>query len=106
MAKRTVPSLPEVPAALDGTEAQSNGVPSSNGRELVQPRIALFVLNGPPLGYVSNHVDAKLDARQALVLRQIRDGLDSQGARLRSGARVNSTADAVRWLLEQVPIEV
>jgi len=51
--------------------------------------------------YLSRHVDGHLDATQRMALRQIQNGLDAHGARLKNGRYVQSGIDAVRWVLEQ-----
>lgn len=62
----------------------------------------------PPLvdvredGYVSPHVEARLDPDQAQTLRRLFDTLDEGGQRLKNGRRIASNADVVRWLLEAV----
>lgn len=55
----------------------------------------------PPLpGYARRHIDCQLSAPQAETLGRLLCGLDQAGARLQSGRRVTTAADAVRWLLE------
>ena len=97
MAKRTsaapaVSNDPLPPAANNG-----------GARELIETQFVVPLLDGAPRGYVSSHVETQLDGRQALALRRIFDALDQQGARLINGVRVQSTAAALRWLLDQVP---
>jgi hypothetical protein len=55
---------------------------------------------------VVEHIEARLERQQAVVLRRIFVALDASGIRLRNGRRVITTADAVRWLLEQIPAEL
>lgn len=55
----------------------------------------------PTAGYTSRHVDVHL-GDLGLTMRRVFDGLDLAGARLASGKRVASTADALRWILEQL----
>ena len=55
----------------------------------------------PPLpGYARRHIDCQLSGAQAETLGRLLCGLDHAGARLHSGRRVTTAADAVRWLLE------
>jgi len=56
--------------------------------------------DNPPRG----HVDAQLERRQAKALNRITRALDDRGDRLANGRRVQSRADAVRWILEQVEL--
>lgn len=62
----------------------------------------------PPLallrdeGYVSPHIEARLDPEQAQTLRRLFEALDEEGQRLKNGRRVVSNADVVRWLLEAI----
>lgn len=59
----------------------------------------------PPDGsYITNHVEARLSHTQALGLRRLWYGYDGLGSRLADGRRVQSNADAVRLLLEQIAV--
>jgi len=51
--------------------------------------------------YLSPHLDMRLSDPQARRLHEIREGLIGSSARLSNGRPVVSTADAVRWMLEQ-----
>ncbi|MFZ5833682.1 MAG: hypothetical protein ACOY3P_26650 [Planctomycetota bacterium] len=52
--------------------------------------------------HITRHVEARLSMEQGIALRRLEVGLDQAGARLRSGKRVASHADAIRWLLERI----
>ncbi|QDU82668.1 hypothetical protein Pla110_44290 [Polystyrenella longa] len=53
--------------------------------------------------YLSRHVDVQVKTpEQRRALRQLIDGLDASGERLKSGRRVQSGADAFRWILENI----
>lgn len=52
--------------------------------------------------YAAMHVNLNLDKEQARTLKQLRAGLDQAGARLREGRRVQSSADTIRYLLENL----
>ena len=52
-------------------------------------------------GFVGSHVDVQLSHSQAVALRRLFHALDAAGTRLTNGRRVATTADAVRWILEQ-----
>lgn len=56
----------------------------------------------PESSYRPTHVEARLDPPQAEALARLFQTLDEGGLRLKSGRRVTSSADAVRWLLEAV----
>lgn len=49
-----------------------------------------------------HHVEAQLDTPQSIMLRQLQLGLKEQGAELANGRLVESGADVVRYLLEQL----
>lgn len=59
----------------------------------------------PETTYVTNHIDIELSQRQAETLWRVREGLADEGARLLQGRHVKSTADAVRYMIEQFAIE-
>lgn len=65
-------------------------------------KIEIPLTGDPPTGYVSRHVDVRLDPDQANSLRRILDGLAATGACLRNKRRIETIGDALRWLLEQV----
>ena len=47
------------------------------------------------------HVEVKLEPKEGAALGAVLKGLDETGARLKNGRRVYTTADAMRWILEQ-----
>lgn len=53
-------------------------------------------------GYCQRHVEARLTQKQAETLRAIRSGLDGQ--KMLNGRYVQSAADAIRWILDQIPL--
>lgn len=54
-------------------------------------------------GYLSNHVEARLTSdRQKRNMRRMLQGLRTDGAKLENGRFVETPADAVRWVLEQL----
>lgn len=66
--------------------------------------VTLTVPLRPPVKprYHARHVEVQLDNDQALALSQLFEALDHGGQRLKSGRRVTSAADALRWLLEKL----
>jgi len=74
-----------------------------------QPAAGVVVEIAVPLApldeaaYMSSHVEVRrLDVPQRTALRRLRNGLNAAGARLANTKFVESPADAVRWLLEQI----
>lgn len=55
----------------------------------------------PAGGYCSTRLDLNLTQCQAMNLKRMVAGLDQAGARLKSGTRVVTGTDAVRYILEQ-----
>lgn len=53
-------------------------------------------------GYAARHVDAQLTPEQRGSLRRVLRGLVDKGAKMKSGKPVWTSADAIRWMLEQV----
>lgn len=52
--------------------------------------------------YLSQHVEAQLTRVQARALRQVFNALRKEAALLTNGRYVQSMADTVRWILEQI----
>lgn len=76
--------------------------PAEPRREVVEAAARVPYSTGPINGYVGKHVEVQLDAKQAETLRRLYDACDEVGARLKSGKRVTSNADVLRYLLEAV----
>lgn len=89
--------------AASYTLAQPNQTPQEAASD--QAPLAVPLGEIPAGVYVSKHVEAQLDGPQAATLRRVLAGLDRDGARLANGRRVTSSADAVRWLLENIAAE-
>jgi hypothetical protein len=54
-------------------------------------------------GYLSAHVEARLTTeKQRRNMRRMLQGLRQAGAKLENGRFVDTAADAVRWMLEQL----
>lgn len=74
-------------------------------------RLAL-TLDAIPVGeipagaYIIKHVETRLTHGQGTALRRLWYGLDRDGLRLADGRRVQSNAQAVCWLLEQLAVAV
>lgn len=65
-------------------------------------RVDLPLGEVPPGVFVSRHVEVQLSREQARAMRRLYEGLMNTNARLASGRRVKSPADAVRFILEQL----
>ena len=72
--------------------------PGQNGTRT----ITLPLAEPPESGYTTRHVDVQLSMEQAVNLRRLREGLHAQATKLKDGRYVQSTPDAVRYLLEQL----
>lgn len=63
------------------------------------------IADARPDEYAPRHLDVQLTTRQSIAMQRLFIGLDRDGARLLNDRRVVTAADAIRWLLEQVPEE-
>jgi hypothetical protein len=92
-----MPKVRKPPAAVVPIEEFS--LPSLEAVTLEAP---LAVLDA---GYLSRHVEARLNTElQRQALRRLTQGLRQAGEVLEDGRRVQSQADAIKWLLEQLVI--
>lgn len=83
---------PELPP-----ESSPNKEPQGDQAELL-----IYVSRAASPGYRTNRIDTRLDDVQSRGLRALFDGLHQRHEKLANGRHVDSPADAVRWLLEQV----
>ncbi len=102
-AARELQGLPPTPAAPTPEPTPPAGALS---------QVTITVPLAPPLSkdelekvYIRRHVDLQLDGAQTVTFRRLTDGLDQSGARLAAdgeaaGRRVQTGADAIRWLLD------
>ncbi len=83
------------------TQTESGG--QARKSLLALPRVTITVPHTEPLPlvYKARHADVQLDARHAEALRRVHDALVGR-ARLHNGRPVDTTADVVRWLIEQI----
>ncbi len=90
--------------ALNGVPEIGTQATEPEAVTLLHHKKSIEVVLGEPLphAYRSTHIDVHLDQRQAEGLRRLYDGLDRTGAKLSNGRHVQSAADAVKWLLDQV----
>ena len=56
-------------------------------------------------GYCEQHVDLRFLPTQALAARMLLDALRAQHAKMDNGRHVETTADTIRWLLDQLAKE-
>lgn len=52
--------------------------------------------------YVGNHIDVQLGRDEAIGLRMLFNGCHEKGIKLPNGKYINTTADAVRYMLGEV----
>lgn len=64
--------------------------------------LALTLGELPPNIYISRHLDIQLNSVQAVVLRRLFEGYYQTATRLANGRYVQSPADVIRYVLEQV----
>ena len=55
-----------------------------------------------PDSYLSRHVQVQLDAEQRVAMRRLLNGLRQANEHLASGRAVQSNANAIEWVLEQI----
>jgi hypothetical protein len=56
----------------------------------------------PGAGYLSQHVEARMNARQALALKSLLAGLRDGRMQMANGREVRTAAEAVKWMLEKM----
>lgn len=83
---------------------QTTFLEESTPRVVVDPliEVAVPIADFPIGAYVTRHVEVQLDERQATTLKRLLAGLDRAGRRLANQRRVQSHADALKWLLEEL----
>lgn len=94
--------------------ATANGnMEQGTGNRTAEPGLVAISIDvpvgpAPAAGeYASRRADVRLDERTARALRRVTVALDRRGARLADGKRVvDSAADAVNWILEQIAAAV
>jgi hypothetical protein len=69
---------------------------------LIEAELMLPMAPATTSAYIPTHVDVHLSVTQAAALRRVFDGLQARAVRLENGRFVQTGADAVRWILEQV----
>ena len=94
------PLLPDEPAAQAPPEEREPAIDPRLAKRLVHIAVPLLTVHRPR--YSARHVDVQLDAGQAETLTAVLEALDQDGGRLKSGRRIASAADGLRWLLEQI----
>jgi hypothetical protein len=53
-------------------------------------------------GFCGRHLDIRLTRVQAQTMRRLQQGLNETDSRMANGKHVDSAADVVRWMLDQV----
>lgn len=64
------------------------------------------VKNVDKMGFVPHHVNMQLSSEEGQALKSLMNQLDADGARLKSGRRVQSHVDCVRWILQGIYLEI
>lgn len=77
--------------------------PNSHGYEEKQCAEGIVTIEGNPPRI---HIEAHLGPEAASAFMRIRNGLRDQNARLSNGRPVWSAADTLRWIMEQVAVEI
>lgn len=69
--------------------------------------LELPVTDETETGYLTKHVDVgSLSKRQSAALRRVNIGLQSEKAQFENGRFVKCNADVVRYILEQIGMEI
>lgn len=98
--KSDLPTVDEMPTA-ETTAGQTATV--AVAELTVTKRLIEVPLAQISFGYLPRRVDLrKLSGRQSQVLRQLEEALAAGGARLADGSRINSSMNAIKWLLETI----
>lgn len=75
-----------------------------------EPGVLLSLLlplgKASPGAYVKRHTDVQLSLAQAQTMKCLLEGLQDKGARLANERRVTTYADCVRYLLEQIAVNL
>lgn len=85
------------------------GVPALTDEQLKSGYLSVAIHVGAcPFrpGHVQLHVDAQFTRTQAEALKRLRRWLDETGQRTANGHKVQSLADVVRWLAEQLAADI
>ena len=89
------------PGPQAGRAPPKRGEPlGQNGEYVVQIDVPLA--EAEPGTYMGQHVEARLTPVQGAALNRLFTALHKQGETLQGGRHVDTRADAMRWLLEQV----
>jgi len=100
------PNLKQNASSPKPVEPTKPATPPALKRAATKILIELFVADTAP-GYVSRHVQVGgLSLAEGAALRRLQAGLLASGVALKNGRAVVSTADTLRWLLQQVAAEV
>jgi hypothetical protein len=67
--------------------------------------IIIPILYGMDEGYCPRHAYVRMSQNQALTLNRIRLAMGSDGRRLNNGKAVQSAADVLLWMIEEITRE-
>lgn len=77
-------------------------VPLAIAQPLPEKIVIEAPMGGLDEGYLSRHVQVQLNGHQRETLRRLVNGLRDSDERLADGKAIESNADAVKWILEQL----
>ena len=106
--KKTSPTTPQAPPPADATDTPAAPTTTADAAADVQAAtttavtVTIDLAPPDPDVYLKRHVDLQLSLEQRQTLRRVFDAANTAGRRLRNGRFVQSAADAVRYLLEQI----
>jgi hypothetical protein len=100
----TTEAMPDVIGELMGETLPPEAVEQAvEAIDVATDKTIIVPLGAIQNGYLSNHVEARLATdKQRRNMRRVLQGLRQRGEKLENGRFVDTQADAVKWLLEQL----
>ena len=87
----------------DESASQVNAANDDDGAMTVKVADVRVPLCDEPLdGYRPRQINLLLDATQAEAMRRAAEALEADGAKLKGGKRVRTSAHAVEWVIDQI----
>jgi len=105
--KMTIPPLEELPETIISPVDASEEPTDLEVPTKMVSSVSVSVPLASVSGYVSGHVAIRFapgESHLAETLKRLHEGLYQSSAKMASGKHITSTADAVRWMLEQVAL--
>jgi hypothetical protein len=108
--KHELPSVGDLPSTAGQSAAVVADVPQprASSVEPLSVRSSTGMIEVPMLEFdpvnvfVARRVEMKLSLQQAMKLKRIKLALEMQNAQLESGKRINTPADVIRWILDNI----